>query len=351
MVWCPNTNVVTVDMTKIGGTQARASWWNPDDNTTTLIGIYATNGSMSFTPSSARRVLILDSVDITQEVISVPTTLSGPLNGYTGSSYKFSTGGSSSSLGSNHPMEYQFDWGDGTFSSWGSPARRYYSQSHVWIAPGIYQVMARARCANHTSVFSSWTEPLSVTINSVPSPPTEVQASDGNYMDKVEITWTASPEATSYTVYRATSLSRRASKTNLGTTSETYFNDTTAVPMKTYYYYVMASNTYGTSNYSAYDTGYRSDGRPSVPTNVQASDGAYADRVRISWAASSGATSYTVYRATSTSRRATKVPVGTTTDTTFDDITASVAKTYYYYVTASNSYGESGFSAYDTGFR
>jgi hypothetical protein len=58
-----------------------------------------------------------------------------------------------------------------------------------------------------------------------------------------------------------------------------------------------------------------------------------------------------VYRATSTSRRATKVPVGTTTDTTFDDITASVAKTYYYYVTASNSYGESGFSAYDTGFR
>jgi fibronectin type 3 domain-containing protein len=121
--------------------------------------------------------------------------------------------------------------------------------------------------------------------------------------------------------------------------------------MKTYYYYVMASNTYGTSNYSAYDTGYRSDGRPSVPTNVQASDGAYADRVRITWAASPEATSYTVYRATSTSRRATKVPVGTTTDTTFDDITASVGKTYYYYVKASNSYGESGFSAYDTGYR
>jgi fibronectin type 3 domain-containing protein len=184
-----------------------------------------------------------------------------------------------------------------------------------------------------------------------PAPPTNILASDGTYMDRVQVTWAASSEATSYTVYRATSTSRRATKVNIGTTTNTTYDDTTASVMKTCYYYVTATNSYGTSGYSAYDTGYRSDGRPSVPTNVQASDGTYTDKVRITWTASTWADSYTIYRATSTSRRATKVALDTIPNTTYDDTTASVGVTYYYYVTATNSYGTSGYSAYDTGYR
>jgi hypothetical protein len=60
MVWCPNTSVVTVDMTQIEGTQAKAWWWNPDDNSSVLIGTYATTGTRNFTPGSARKVLVLD---------------------------------------------------------------------------------------------------------------------------------------------------------------------------------------------------------------------------------------------------------------------------------------------------
>ena len=60
MVWCPNTSVVTVDMAKVGGTQAKVWWWNPDDDTAVLLGTYNTAGSRSFTPSSARKVLVLD---------------------------------------------------------------------------------------------------------------------------------------------------------------------------------------------------------------------------------------------------------------------------------------------------
>jgi hypothetical protein len=60
MVWCPNTNQVTVDMTKISGTQAKAWWWNPDNNSSSLIGTYNTTGTQNFTPSSARKVLVLD---------------------------------------------------------------------------------------------------------------------------------------------------------------------------------------------------------------------------------------------------------------------------------------------------
>ncbi len=184
-----------------------------------------------------------------------------------------------------------------------------------------------------------------------PAPPGNVTASDGTYTDKVVVTWSASPGTTSYTVYRATSLTRLAKKTTLGTASGTSFNDITATPKITYYYYVKASNTYGTSNFSSYDAGYRSDGSPPAPTNVSASDGTYTDKVVVTWSASTGATSYTVYRANSIRRRARKTALGTVPGTSFNDTTATPGRTYYYYVTASNSYGTSGFSSYDAGHR
>jgi uncharacterized repeat protein (TIGR02543 family) len=104
------------------------------------------------------------SVTITvPEAVSTPTTLSGPTSGITGTSYTYSTGGSSSNL--DHPVEYQFDWnGDGSdLSPWGAPA-----QSKTWANAGAYNVRARARCATDTDVISSWSGSLSVTIT-VPS--------------------------------------------------------------------------------------------------------------------------------------------------------------------------------------
>ena len=184
-----------------------------------------------------------------------------------------------------------------------------------------------------------------------PSAPTNVSASDGTYIDRVEVTWAASSGATSYTVYRAASLARLAKKIVLGTTSGTFFNDTTAIPGRIYYYWVRASNAYGTSGFSAYDAGKRSDGRPPAPTNVSASDGTYVDRVEVTWTASPVATSYTVYRAASLATLAKKIVLGTTSDTLFNDTSAIVGRTYYYWVRASNAHGTSGFSAYNAGKR
>jgi hypothetical protein len=59
MVWNPSTTPITVDMTKISGTNAKGWWWNPDNNSSTLIGIFPTTGTRTFTPSSTRRVLVL----------------------------------------------------------------------------------------------------------------------------------------------------------------------------------------------------------------------------------------------------------------------------------------------------
>lgn len=63
LVWCANTNTVTVDMSEINGTSAKAWWWDPDDNTYELIGTYATSGTRDFTPGESRLVLVLDNLD------------------------------------------------------------------------------------------------------------------------------------------------------------------------------------------------------------------------------------------------------------------------------------------------
>ena len=93
------------------------------------------------------------------ETVSTPNVLSGPTGGTTGTSYAFTTGGSTSNLG--HSVQYQFDWkGDGTdLSAWGSA-----TQSKTWTISGTFNVRARGRCSTHTSLVSSWSGSLSVTI-------------------------------------------------------------------------------------------------------------------------------------------------------------------------------------------
>ena len=105
-----------------------------------------------------KTITILDPL----ETVSVPSTPSGPLSGYTGETYTFSTGGSTSSL--NHQIQYRFDWGDGTFSHW-SPST---TASQNWSTANTYHVKAQARCASHNSVQSGWSSMISVNIANHP---------------------------------------------------------------------------------------------------------------------------------------------------------------------------------------
>jgi hypothetical protein len=91
----------------------------------------------------------------------------------------------------------------------------------------------------------------------VPEPATNVQASDGTYTDKVQITWTASSGATSYEVWRNTVNDPGTAAQISPSVSGTLYDDTAAFPGTTYYYWVLAIDSYGTeSNFSAPDTGY-----------------------------------------------------------------------------------------------
>jgi fibronectin type 3 domain-containing protein len=177
------------------------------------------------------------------------------------------------------------------------------------------------------------------------SAPTDVQASDGTYTTKVLISWTASSGVTSYKVYRATSAT--GTKTLLGNPTVPTFNDTTATPGVTYYYWVNGCQGTNCTAFTGYNTGWRSI--VPVPTNVQASDGTSTTQVVVSWTASSGATSYKVYRATSAT--GTKTLLGSPTITSFNDTTATPGVTYTYWVVAYKGTSFSGFSVYNTGWR
>jgi hypothetical protein len=80
---------------------------------------------------------------------------------------------------------------------------------------------------------------------------------------------------------------------------------------------------------------------PPSPTGFTATPG--DTQVALSWTASSGATSYNVYR--STGGTYTKLNGSPITATTYTDTTAANGTTYYYVVTAVNSCGESAYSS------
>lgn len=154
-----------------------------------------------------------------------------------------------------------------------------------------------------------------------------------------------------------------------------YFSDTFSMPGKNWYLVFRVGH---------YDPGAIEDerttrtitleGPPDPPTNVQASDGTYTDRVRITWIKSAGATGYQVYR--------NGTPLGWLGDVAaFNDYGAGAPSitpgnavasdglfinfvflslsgtgtnngtTHTYKVKARNAAGESGYSGTDTGYR
>jgi len=136
-------------------TTATKSWNNPGIYYVRAQACCAQDNSVVSDWSSAFTVTIS-----TAHTVSTPTTPTGPSLGTVGQSLTFSTGGASCSQG--HPVEYRFDWGDGTYSSWSSTP----TASHYWTAPGTYHVKAQARCSVDSSITSPWSPTHSVAIAS-----------------------------------------------------------------------------------------------------------------------------------------------------------------------------------------
>jgi hypothetical protein len=182
------------------------------------------------------------------------------------------------------------------------------------------------------------------------SAPGGVFATDGTYNDHIRVTWNSVSGATGYEVWRGTNNSS-GSASNLGDRTSP-FNDTGVTPGTTYYYWVKAAKNITTSDFSSSDSGNASTSCtvPSAPTGVSATDGTYTDKVRVSWVASSGATSYEIRRYTS-NKSGSAPKVGDSGSSPYDDTSAVAGTTYWYWVKAVNSGGTSGFSDGDSGYR
>lgn len=112
--------------------------------------------------------------DLAMETVRTPNVPSGSREGTTGMSYLFQTGGSTSSFGD--PVQYLFDWGDGTDSGWIAAGTT--TASHSWNTPGAYPVKSQARCSSHPSAVSNWSEPMTIVVETPPPPLTMIGAID-----------------------------------------------------------------------------------------------------------------------------------------------------------------------------
>ena len=90
-----------------------------------------------------------------------------------------------------------------------------------------------------------------------------ISASDGTYIDKVRITWSAVIGATGYELWRATT-NAVSSAYPLCSVTATNTDDVSATPGQRYYYWVRAKNASGPSDLSSSDSGWRASVSPGV---------------------------------------------------------------------------------------
>jgi hypothetical protein len=174
----------------------------------------------------------------------------------------------------------------------------------------------------------------------IPVPPTTLSASAGDR--EISITWNSVTGATSYNLYWSTTIGvTKTSGTKISNVTSPYVH-TGLTNGTTYYYVVTAQNTYGESRESSQVSASPATAPP-PPTGVTASPG--VGQVTIGWNSATGATAYNIYWATNpgvTKSAGTKI-----SNVTSPYVHTGLANgtTYYYVVTATNSYGESAESS------
>ncbi len=176
-------------------------------------------------------------------------------------------------------------------------------------------------------------------------PPEGVYASRGAYADLVSVTWGSRQGATYYEVWKNTWDDKASAWFLVMMPGGSYLDGMTA-PGTTYWYFIKACSAITCSDLSTGVWGYRG---LEPPSGVSASDGAYADKVRISWNAREGALGYTVKRNT-TSEVTGATWLDSVSGSPYDDTTAQPGTTYWYFVCAYVGAG-CGPSNSDSGYR
>ena len=167
------------------------------------------------------------------------------------------------------------------------------------------------------------TTPEIVTIvdNSI-TPPLEINASRGNYPDKVVLSWTPVKNAIGYEVYRA--YPEEDEYELVGLSGSTYFEDNGVIPDNAYSYKVTSVSEFSVSEKSQGDViGFATASKKTVPVKVSglsASVGTFTDKISLNWEPQENTSGYIVYRFDFFSKI--YKPVGKTQSNQFEDKSA-----------------------------
>jgi fibronectin type 3 domain-containing protein len=173
-----------------------------------------------------------------------------------------------------------------------------------------------------------------------PAAPTGLTATAGSA--SVSLSWTASSGAASYNVYRGTTSGGESATAISSGIAATAYTDTAVTNGAKYYYKVAAVNGGGTSGLSNEASATPELAAPAAPTGLTATAGSAS--VSLTWTASAGATSYNIYRGTTSGgESATAIAIGIAT-TAYTDSAVTNGTKYYYKVAAVNASGVSGLS-------
>ncbi len=170
-------------------------------------------------------------------------------------------------------------------------------------------------------------------------------ATDGTFTDKVRVTYTNVPGATAYQVLRNT-VNNLGTASIVGSSATTTFDDTTAVPLQSYFYWVQAAQ--GTATFrdlAGPDTGFR-DAIPTPPGPFNLSTPAngatgVSSTPTLTWSAASNVNTYTLV-IDDTSDLSSPLSTVTGLVTTSYNVPGGVLAdcgTYYWGVTAINANG------------
>jgi uncharacterized protein (DUF1800 family)/fibronectin type 3 domain-containing protein len=173
-------------------------------------------------------------------------------------------------------------------------------------------------------------------VPSTPSTPSGLAATPEN--GQVALIWSPVEGATGYSIGRATNSGGPFA--TVGTSTSTSFTDTKVTNGTAYYYVVSASNAAGSSANSAAVPATPVAPAPalSAPTGLAANGGNAV--ITLTWAATTGATSYSVSRALAAGGPFSIL--GTSSAPSYTDSTVTNGTTYYYLVSARNASSSSG---------
>ncbi len=198
-----------------------------------------------------------------------PSIPAGETTGYHATTYTYTTFGTDPDA---DDIYYQFDWGDGTVSSWLGPypSGQTIQASYTWHTPGYYLVKAHSKDIHDQQ--STWSSPLSVEMqNQAPAQPTSPSPQNGatNVQISVNLTWTGTDpdgDPLTYDVYMSTINPPLKLIDNQSSSS---FHPGTLSYQTTYYWKIDAWDSFGGSSSSPVwsFTTKASDGGSEPPVN------------------------------------------------------------------------------------